>query len=160
MSFHVDLSVNPYEDSMSAIPEAISLNQQALQLERSGDFQGAERLHIRALEIKERAAPRHVTTAITLNALGELYLKLDRLAEAETYLNRAIDIRGAVGSKFDFAVSRENLAQVYEKRGHLQRAKEIRLESAPNVCCSNYKCPGQLFSLDRLQQCSRCKVGV
>lgn len=70
------MEINPIQERAFALPEALALDGQAFELGRAGDLQGAERLHLQALEMKEQSLPpSHTSTAITLNALGELYLK-------------------------------------------------------------------------------------
>ncbi|KDQ63533.1 hypothetical protein JAAARDRAFT_75870 [Jaapia argillacea MUCL 33604] len=138
--------------------QGTSLNNQALQLDREGDLEGALRLHLQALDVKERGyGPDHTATAITRNALGELYMRMGKLDEAEENLKIAIRIRDNRRAAFDAAVSRENLAQLYEMKGNLREAKDIRLSGGNQLCCSNYTCTGQLFPLPKLSQCAGCK---
>ncbi|KAG5221909.1 ubiquinone oxidoreductase kd [Salix suchowensis] len=80
-------------------------------------------------------------TAASHNALGELYVKMNRLAEAEFEFMTAIGIRSRAGPDhvFDAAVSRENLAQVYEMTRRTPAAKNMRLLGAPNkILCAYY----------------------
>lgn len=171
---HINATINPYATS-----QGTRLNNLALQAEQSGDLVRAENLHLEALAIKEMGlGPNSLSTAISQNALGELYITLGRLDDAETYLRKAIAIRNHAGPAFDAAVSRENLAQLYELRGDLKQAKEIRLYGAPDhLSCGYYhvnifsslqlcrlirlfcgQCTGQIFSLSQLSQCGQCKV--
>ncbi|KAF9568398.1 hypothetical protein CPC08DRAFT_746233 [Agrocybe pediades] len=137
---------------------AVPLNNQALMAEQSGDFATAERLHLQAIQIKEQAlGPENPTTALSYNAIGELYLKMQRLDDAESYLTRAVRIRNSSGTALDAAISRENIAQLYELRGDLSRAKQIRSSVPDHVVCAYHHCPGQTFQLKQLKVCGKCK---
>jgi hypothetical protein len=70
--------------------------------------------------------PSRLSTALSRNALGELYVKLGRLYGAEVNLKNAVTVRnhGAPGPAFDTAVSRENIAQLYEIMADIKAAKE------------------------------------
>uniref|UniRef100_A0A8H8CQV9 Tetratricopeptide repeat protein n=1 Tax=Psilocybe cubensis TaxID=181762 RepID=A0A8H8CQV9_PSICU len=125
---------------------AIQLNNQALQASCSGDFKTAEQLHLEAISLKETSlGTNNPTTGLTYNALGELYLKMGRLDEAEVFLSKAIQVRNTSGPPFDAAVSRENMAQLYELRGNLANAKKIRLMGIPNKLVCGYYQVGVLY---------------
>ncbi|KAH7930952.1 hypothetical protein BV22DRAFT_1027708 [Leucogyrophana mollusca] len=143
----------------AAIQEAAALNQRALSLTRQRDFAGAETLYLKALRLKEHHLGReHIETALTTNALGDLYLNMSRLDDAESFLRRAIAVRMHAGPVFDAAVSIELLAQVYEAKGDLRQAKKTRLSNGTaDIACGNYTCPGQTFPLEKLSACSGCK---
>lgn len=150
------------------------------QLETQGDLVGAERLHLQALKLKEKELGlNHITTAISWNAMGELYIKLETLADAEEYLNKALRVRKTNGPASDAAVTRDNLAQISEMRGQLQKARDMRLSGAPkNLTCSNHRVycmlfrihsvlitsnsnqclKGTVISLDQLSTCGTCMV--
>lgn len=72
------------------IIEAANLNNEAIALEAAGDYDGAEKKHLLALELKRNSAcaKPHIT-AITENGLGELYLKMGKLDQAEKLLRSA-----------------------------------------------------------------------
>ena len=56
-----------------------------------GNYADAERLYKRSLAIYEKAlGPDHSEVATSLNNLGELYLTLERFAEAEPLLKRSL----------------------------------------------------------------------
>jgi|SRR6266545_3226914 len=59
--------------------------------------------------------------------------------EAEKHLKIAVEIRNAdvIGPTFDAAFSRENLAVVYEMRGDLVAAKQMR-KSTGKFACGNH----------------------
>ncbi|KAH8120292.1 hypothetical protein DFH11DRAFT_49496 [Phellopilus nigrolimitatus] len=129
------------------------LSNQALALNNSGDYAGAEKLHQQVLSVKKQSS---IQAALSWNALGEVQLKLCKLNEAEDSLRKAVDIRNKDQfDGLDAAVSRENLAQA---RGKPKDANEIRLSGAPKAfVCGHENCPGQLFSLEQLFLCSKCK---
>lgn len=105
--------------SLNLANEAGMYNNQALALSNTGDLLGAERLHLRALDLKQRGlGPNAYTTSITHNALGELYLKMNRLDDAEAQLIKAIAIRNSQpGSNyaFDAGISRESRTGIRSK---------------------------------------------
>ena len=161
------------------LQDGVRLNQEARELSARGDYAGAERLHTQALSVKlKNLGMNHASTAISYNALGEVCIKLRKLDEAEDYLKKAVGIGDTFNPPFDRAYYRENLAQVYEMRGQLAKASDVRLESAPdhmicsyeNVCvvcpcCKPYlmvtmtQCPTTaLFRRQDLSMCSRCRV--
>ncbi|OJT04665.1 hypothetical protein TRAPUB_4459 [Trametes pubescens] len=133
--------INPSMGMAMSLTSGVGLNNQALQLERQGDLQAAERVHLQAIQVKEAGlGTDHFTTAVSYNGLGELYLKMDRLDEAEEYLNKALRIRSHSGPKADLAVTRDNLGRLHEMRGDMQAAQDIRLQGASdnNIACGNY----------------------
>jgi tetratricopeptide (TPR) repeat protein len=140
MSIHMQTHINPNANATTAIFQGSQLNNQALQAERDGDLFRAESLHLEAIAIKENGVgPNAVSTALSRNALGELYIKLGRMDDAEVNLKKAVAVRNHEGPAFDAAVSRENLAQLYEIRGDLKLAKETRLYGAPDkLSCGHY----------------------
>ncbi|KAI0788429.1 hypothetical protein C8Q75DRAFT_719916, partial [Abortiporus biennis] len=138
----------------------LSCNQEALRLTDLGDYIGAERQHKRAIQVKESSLPKyHTSIGISCNGLGEVYILMNRLDDAEHYLLPAIELRKINGPIMDLAISRDNLGKVYEMRGDLAKAREIRLQDAPNnMCCSNYTCTGIMqVPLSRLSRCGKCK---
>ncbi|KAI0361587.1 hypothetical protein OH77DRAFT_1417867 [Trametes cingulata] len=142
------------------VTDGVDLNNQALRLERQGDLQGAERAHLEAIRVKEAGlGTDHFTTAVSYNGLGELYLKMGRLDQAEEYLNKALRVRSQSGPKVDLAVTRDNLGQLYEMKGDLKAAQEIRLQGAPdNIACGNYNCAKLSNTLSSLSRCSACQA--
>jgi hypothetical protein len=94
--------------------------------------------YLRSLNLKlQHFGENAVTTSLSHNALGELYIAMNRLDDAERHLGLAVTIRNAEGPTFDAAVSRENLAVVCEMRGNLVAAKQMR-KSTGMYACSNY----------------------
>lgn len=139
-----------------AMSEAIQNNNEGLALKQSGQYEAAEKKYLKALDLKLNYIGKNaITTALSHNALGELYIATDRLDEAEKHLELAIKIRNADGPTFDAATSRENMAVVYEMRGNLLAAKQMR-KSTSKYACGNYHCPGQVFNKNELKHCSKC----
>lgn len=129
--------VNPTPEYAKALTEAIQNNNQGLALKESGQYEAAEKKYLRALDLKlNHIGEKAITTALSHNALGELYIAMNRLDEAESHLQLAIEVRNADGPTFDAAASRENLAIVYEMRGDLVAAKSIRKSTGMYACGS------------------------
>lgn len=135
---HVNTHVNPTISYSIALEEAIQNNNNGLALKESGQYQAAEQKYLRALDLKLKYIGENaITTALSHNALGELYIAMNRLDDAEKHLKIAIKIRNSDGPTFDAATSRENLATVYEMRGNLVAAKQMR-KSTGVYACGNY----------------------
>ncbi|KAI0788423.1 hypothetical protein C8Q75DRAFT_854374 [Abortiporus biennis] len=145
-----------------AIQEGMSYNKEALRLMRLGDYSGAEAQHLRAIQDQERGLPKnsnHLSIGISYNGLGEVYILMNHLDDAEHYLLLAIRVRQNGGPAMDLAMSRDNLGKVYEMRGNLMKAKELRLEGSPDdMICSNFTCTtGIKLPLNQLSHCGKCK---
>lgn len=75
---------------------AASLNNQAIELERVGNYVGAEAKHLEALHLKILGSGEYsIHVAITRNGLGELYIKMGKLDEAQEQLEKAVAVREA-----------------------------------------------------------------
>jgi tetratricopeptide (TPR) repeat protein len=142
----MDIHVHPITSANSgmnaiSVTQATEINNRALQLSDQGDLSGAELLHLQALQMKLAAVgENHSTTAVTRNALGELYLKMGRLDDAESQFRRALAIRTTRGTVLDAAVSAENLGRLHEARGNLVEARAARLSyDRRNIVCGNYE---------------------
>lgn len=135
---YLKTSINPSLTFAAAASASTQLQNEGLALEQSGQYVAAENKYLESLDLKLKyIGANKTTTGISRNALGELYTTLNRLDEAEKHLELAVKIRNADGPTFDAAVSRENLAIVYEKRGDLLAAKQMR-KSTGKYACSNY----------------------
>ncbi|MBI1746256.1 MAG: CHAT domain-containing protein [Acidobacteria bacterium] len=90
-------------------------------------FQTAIHYLNEAYEVKNRTKhPSYSSIAVTLRALGEVYLADNRWAEAETYITRALqEARRSQTGVFDTVV----LASIYDLQGNLL-AKQGRLPEA------------------------------
>ena len=136
----LNAQVNPSPASAQSITEGAKLNNEALRLERQGDLAGAEQHHLQAIEVKEAGlGVDHVTTALSYNGLGELYLTTNKLDKAEEYLKKALRVREHSGPKSDLAVTRDNMARFFEMKGDLDAAEEMCRRGGPdNVACGSY----------------------
>jgi len=139
---HINTHINPTPAYAMAMGEAIQNNNEGLALKGRGMYEAAEQKYLRALDLKlTHIGENTITTALSHNALGELYIAMNRLDDAEKHLELAVKIRNADGPSFDAAASRENLATVYEMRGDLKAAKQMR-KSTGKYACGNYDvCP-------------------
>ncbi|EMD42103.1 hypothetical protein CERSUDRAFT_79710 [Gelatoporia subvermispora B] len=143
----------------TALHESSYMNSQAFKFREEGNYPEAERHQLLAVQLCERAiGPNSTTTATSWNNLGEVYILMDRLDDAEKYLRKALKVREASNEVFDASVSRENLARVYECRGDLQEARAIRWLGAPDkIACGNYKCIRETLKRKELMKCGNCK---
>ncbi|KAI8995655.1 hypothetical protein BD414DRAFT_456716 [Trametes punicea] len=138
----------------------VALQNGALQLESQGDLAGAEQACLQAIQVKEAGLGANaVSTALSYNSLDELLLTMERLDQAEHYLMKALEVRSQAGPAADLAVTRDNLGRLYEMKGALNAAREIREQGAPdNVSCSNFNCSRTSNRLSDLSRCSVCKA--
>lgn len=94
-----------------------------------GRYDIAEPLHLKAIAAKERIIGcSESSLAISYNALGSMYMTMDRLDEAKTYLEKALRIREGNRDcpEVDATVTRMYLANVLEMQGDLAGAKGLR----------------------------------
>lgn len=95
-------------------------------------------LHKEALELKLRAfGEESVQAAMSFNGLGEVYLKVSKLNEAEEVFAKALKVRDnaefgglELGPRNDAAATRDNIAQLREAQGRFEDAREMRLKGA------------------------------
>lgn len=121
------------------ISQAVFAHNDAVDLAAIRRYGAAEQLFLKALELKIKTIGENgISTALSRNALGKLYIDTDRLDDAEKHLELAVKIRNAdnKGPTWDAAVARENLAMVYEMRGDLAAAKQMR-KSTGRFACGN-----------------------
>ena len=93
-----------------------------------GDYEAAEPLHRRSLDIRERVlGADHPATANSLNNLAELYRAQGRYEAAETLYRRSLDIRERVlgADHPDTANSFNNLALLYYFQGRYEAAETL-----------------------------------
>ncbi|KAF7791878.1 hypothetical protein EIP86_002902 [Pleurotus ostreatoroseus] len=130
----VSVHKNPSVSQAMAIGDASALNNKGRSLYNQGKYVEAEEMYKQSLDVKLRhLGPNTHTVAIAYNALGEVYIKLGRLDEAEAHLKKAIPIVTSLNSAHDTAYYRENLAKVYEMKGDLVKAREERLQGTSNM---------------------------
>lgn len=123
------------EDNMLDIVdgfEGFDLNNEAVALMNQGDNEGSERLHLRALDIKERAFGRDgPEVATTCDELGIVQYRQRKYDEAEKNLRRAMAIRNRLYFEDKMAADvRDELARVLEAQGKLVEARELRCSGA------------------------------
>ncbi|KAI0756962.1 hypothetical protein C8Q80DRAFT_67951 [Daedaleopsis nitida] len=156
---HSTTRINPTAGQAVGVMAGVQLQNDALRLERQGDFTGAEQKYLQAIRVKESGlGTNDITTALSYNSLGELYLTMTRLDKAEEYLNKALRVRERAGPPSDLAVTRDNMAKLYEMKGDLGAAEKMRLQGAPdNIACSNFNCSNISIRLSDLSKCATCK---
>lgn len=89
--------VEPSKQDASKIFRAVNLSNEALRFQKSADFVAAESKYLAALELKiEATGPNSIQTCVTKNSLGELYIAMERLDEAQKYLEEAYEVRKQV----------------------------------------------------------------
>ncbi|OCH96107.1 hypothetical protein OBBRIDRAFT_362897 [Obba rivulosa] len=125
-SVSYDYTINPDLGTTTALESY--MNSQAFKFREEGNYPEVERHQSLAVQLCERAIGlESTTTATNWNNLGEVYILMDRLDDAEKHLRKALEIREASNDMFDAAVTCENLARVYECRGDLQEADGLVL---------------------------------
>ena len=130
---------NPTPAFCLASLQSVDNHNDGVDLAAIGQYGAAEQAYLKALELKHKTIGEDsVSTALTHNCLGELYIATNRLDDAERHLTIALRIRNEdeKGPKADAALSRENLAIVYEMKGDLSAAKQMR-KSTGKVSCGN-----------------------
>ncbi|KAI0374204.1 hypothetical protein BV20DRAFT_1118249 [Pilatotrama ljubarskyi] len=157
VTFSPSLAAQP--DSDAVLSEALSLSSKARQLDARGNYHEAERLLHRALELVEPHKPASDSTVAALwNALGEIYLHMGRLDDAERWLHKSLDVSVAVRDFKEIATTRENLARVSQARSELLKAKALRMLGAPDdMRCGNNGCHRGLLRTPDLRICGGCK---
>lgn len=95
------------------------------------NYEEAESLYVRSIEIKERILGDHPMTASSLNNLAILYTTQGRLDEAEPISIRALRIREqTLGQGHpDTAHSLNRVAELYEKQGRFDEAEHLLLKA-------------------------------
>jgi tetratricopeptide (TPR) repeat protein len=110
-------------------PEAARLlNQAGYYLYERAQYEEAELLSARALDIREKAlGAEHPDVAQSLNNLSMIYKNQGKYAEVEPLLARALDIKEkAFGAKHpDVATSLNNLAALYYNQGKYAEAEQF-----------------------------------
>jgi tetratricopeptide (TPR) repeat protein len=110
--------------------QGISLNGLGELYRRQGRHEDAERMFVRALDVKEAGLGRdHPDVAVTLTNLGLVYMAEDRHEEAALILERALAIQETRLSPKSLALGRTltALAAVYRKLGRDDRAQELEV---------------------------------
>ena len=125
----------------AALEEALDLGTKARQLDAVGSYFEAERLLHQALDLLAGPATPDSSPAVARlsNGLGETYLHMGRLDDAERWFAKSLDLAATVRDFADIAAARENVARVQRARRELLKAKALRMLGAPeDMRCSNY----------------------
>lgn len=139
MSVTGTFTTNPSPAVAKAQMDGMDKHNLAHQLEQRGNLAGVAQMFLEALHVKERGSgPNHLSMGISYNSLGEVYAQIEKLDDAEEQFRKALEIRRRTGPAFDTAVTRENLAQLFERRGEYSAAREIRVDDEDHIACSNY----------------------
>ena len=104
---------------------ATVLNNYGAFLHADGDYEPAEAMYLRCLDIREEfAGPEATSVARVLNNLGTLYAATNRFQESEQAQRRVIDILVQhFGNRYrDLATSYNNLATAIGRQGRLEEA--------------------------------------
>ncbi|KAI0778150.1 hypothetical protein BD413DRAFT_100781 [Trametes elegans] len=157
LAFSPSLASQPTSDDV--LSEALSLSSKARQLDARGNYSEAERLLHHALELLEPRLPTTDSTMAALwNSLGEIYLHMGRLDDAERWLHKSLDVSVATRDFREIATTRENLARVSQARSELLKAKALLMLGAPDdMRCGNYRCHRGLLRTPDLRICGGCK---
>lgn len=131
-------------DSPASVDQAIALSNAGAQAAIDGNYLLSAEKHAQALALRQQFyGLDSVQVGISANGLGEAMLALGRLDDAEQALMVALRCRDelGLGSKFDRAVTRENVGCLWEARGKWEEAREVRLRGteAGMMACGNGK---------------------
>src|SRR5262249_17952665 len=103
------------------------LSNYGMLLSDTGNYDEAEPLLTRVASVRERVGhPRDHATS--LNILGLLYLRMGRLSEAKTFLQRAVELNRAADtdvSPFQLTVPQNNLALAFLQTGEFEAARRL-----------------------------------
>lgn len=103
---------------------AVTWTNLANALYRQGEYEGAERLHRKALRTREATLGDHEHTAVSLLNLSNVLNALRRYEDSEELLRRCIDIRTALfGVSFQVASAVHNLGITQSLMGRAADAK-------------------------------------
>jgi len=132
-----------------------------------GKYSEAEVLFLESKDLcKNSSGVDNPAYAFTVHSLADAQVKQGKLDEAEASFREVIELRKyfppTSEARYAMAMSRDGLAQVYEKRGDHKKARSIRMTEPESMICSFAKCPiryqyCQCFSVDKLKMCSMCE---
>jgi tetratricopeptide (TPR) repeat protein len=118
----------------------------AKRLEDKGHPECAE---IAYLELINSVSGKLYTAGLATLRLGNLYLKMDRLDDAEKKLKAAKKVferdifSGNEASEFDLACARDSLGKLWEMRGNSEAAKVARFAGRVKghelLCCASFE---------------------
>jgi CHAT domain-containing protein/Tfp pilus assembly protein PilF len=122
------VEVRPATDTDRTLHEARKLNTEFLRLYRAGQFDEANPLIERVLEIRQRAlGPEHPDAVASLFNLATVYTRKGDYARAEPLFQRALAIREKAQEPEHphLAFILENLATLYTERGNYEQAEQL-----------------------------------
>ncbi len=106
------------------------LSNYAIKLDSKGEYERAEAMYKRAVDISEKAGQGDIL-AQNLNNLGDFYLVRDDYEHAEPLLQRALaiwtDVHGRENDRTTFAIG--NLGDLYRRKGDFARAEPLAKEA-------------------------------
>ncbi len=132
-SFLLFLLATPPVFAQGAGIEWDVLNQEVMELGRTGKYDRAVVVAKKALEVAEKnVGPNHPSVAASLNNLAELYRTQGQYAQAEPLYKRALAIKEkALGPDHPkVATSLENLAALYRATKRDEEAKTLEQRAA------------------------------
>ena len=93
-----------------------------------GEFEKAEELYKRSLDISEKLGDKKGTAA-SLHQLGTIYEELGGYKEAEKWYIKSLDIKRSLGDKHGIAQSLHHLGIIREAQGEYKEAIENYVDS-------------------------------
>ena len=121
-------------ETLSAKEQGISLNGLGELYRRQGRLPDAERMFVRALNVKQASLGRdHLDVAVTLTNLGLVYIAEGRDQEAEPLLERALAIQETKLPPKSAALGRTltALVEVYRHLGREDKAQALETRRRP-----------------------------
>jgi diguanylate cyclase (GGDEF)-like protein len=123
-------SLNAHLEAMRIVPatgdaidEANFLNNYAMDLIYTGDFQAALEAGLKSLELSTRKSLFNSALHVT-DTIAQVYLALSNPDQAETYLVKGLELAKNQQPSLDHMYLHRNLAQVYLARGDLDQAED------------------------------------
>ena len=116
----LEKSIGFFNQTAHALNSVIAYNNLGINLVLIGDWEKAERMIRRALEIAEKEGYVHV--AGIYDSLGELYILKNDLEEAEKWLDKAVAFAESHNHPWYTVQSMRNLARCYLAQGRVKKA--------------------------------------
>lgn len=104
------------------INEILALNNIGTDLRRTSSNTEASEYHYKALELANSNNNYLKNSAIAMNGLGNIFLTLDKLPEAQSYFEKSLEIEKYLKSNLGQAINYANLGEVFKKRGDYIKA--------------------------------------
>ncbi len=109
--------------------EAHTLHELAVLHDSTGQLAAARDSLLRALELRRRDPSERWGLAATLNGLGVISLRLGESKQSVNYLNEALELGRALGSRLQEGATLNNLALTYERLGDTAKANDYYTQS-------------------------------